>query len=73
MPDMRTETDSLGVIEVPADKPWVLRYNVRSSQLPDAPWRSELCGWSDWRCEGPTPLDHDMKGRSLRNVYCATC
>jgi fumarate hydratase class II len=31
MPDIRTETDSLGVIEVPADKPWVFRYNVRSS------------------------------------------
>jgi hypothetical protein len=31
MPDIRTETDSLGVIEAPADKLWVLRYNVRSS------------------------------------------
>jgi hypothetical protein len=31
MPDIRKETDGLGVIEVPADKPWVLRYNVRSS------------------------------------------
>jgi hypothetical protein len=31
MPDIRKETDSLGVVEVPADKPCVLRYNVRSS------------------------------------------
>jgi len=31
MPDIRKETDGLGVVEVPADKPCVLRYNVRSS------------------------------------------
>jgi len=31
MPDIRKETDGLGVVEVPADKLWVLRYNVRSS------------------------------------------
>lgn len=30
MPDIRKETDGLGVVEVPADKPWVLRY-IRSS------------------------------------------
>ena len=42
MPDIRKETDGLGVVEVPADKPCVLRHNVRSSELLDAPWRSEL-------------------------------
>jgi hypothetical protein len=31
MPAIRKETDGLGVVEIPADKPWVLRYNVRSS------------------------------------------
>jgi hypothetical protein len=31
MPDIRKETDGLGVVEVPADKLCVLRYNVRSS------------------------------------------
>jgi hypothetical protein len=31
MPDIRKETDGLGVVEVPANKPCVLRYNVRSS------------------------------------------
>jgi hypothetical protein len=31
MPDIRNETDGLGVVEVPADKPCVLGYNVRSS------------------------------------------
>ena len=31
MPDIRKETDGLGVVEVPADTPCVLRYNVRSS------------------------------------------
>ena len=31
MHDIRKETDGLGVSEVPADKPCVLRYNVRSS------------------------------------------
>jgi len=31
MPDIRKETDGLRVVEVPADKPCVLRYNVRSS------------------------------------------
>jgi hypothetical protein len=30
MPDIRKETDGLGVVEVLADKPWALRYNVRS-------------------------------------------
>jgi hypothetical protein len=30
MPDIRKETDGLGVVEVPAGKPWVLRYNVAS-------------------------------------------
>jgi hypothetical protein len=39
MPDIRKETDGPGVVEVPADKPCVLR--------PDAPWRSALCGRSD--------------------------
>ena len=47
MPDIRKETDGLAVIEVPADNPWMLRYNVRSSYTADAPWRSELCRWSD--------------------------
>jgi hypothetical protein len=28
---MRKETDSLGLVEVPADKLWVLRHNVPSS------------------------------------------
>jgi hypothetical protein len=31
MPDIRKETGGLGVVEVPAGKPRVLRYNVRSS------------------------------------------
>ena len=31
MPDIRKETDGLGVVEVPTDKPCLLRYNVRSS------------------------------------------
>jgi hypothetical protein len=31
MPDIRKETDGLGVVEVPADKPWVPTHNVRSS------------------------------------------
>ncbi len=31
MPDIRKETYGLGVVEVPADKPWVVTYNVRSS------------------------------------------
>ena len=31
MPDIRKETDGLGVVEVLTDKPWVLRQHVRSS------------------------------------------
>lgn len=30
MPDIRKETDGLGVVEVLADKPWALRYKFRS-------------------------------------------
>jgi hypothetical protein len=31
MLDIRKETGGLAVVEVPADKPWVLKYNVQSS------------------------------------------
>jgi hypothetical protein len=31
MPDIRKETDGLGVVEAPAGKPCMLTYNVRSS------------------------------------------
>jgi hypothetical protein len=34
MPDIRKETDGLGVVEVPADKPCVLRYNFGRSNCP---------------------------------------
>jgi hypothetical protein len=31
MPDIRKVTVGIGVVEVPADKPWVIRYNVPSN------------------------------------------
>ena len=46
MPDVRKETDRLGVVEVLPTTPGCSRHGVRSSELPDAPW-SELSGWPD--------------------------
>jgi hypothetical protein len=34
MPDIRKETDGLGVVEVPAEKAWVLRYTFGRANCP---------------------------------------